>query len=72
MTELDLTKGVAKPLVVRLPDSIKLTVVNGHAIRIEREAGGAILLIDTECLTVWDSRDEDKDQFLDMSVKTRR
>lgn len=71
--EIDLRSGVRRPLVIRLPDYIKLTVVNDHEIRIKREAeDGTLLLIDTECLVVFDSRDEDKDKFIDLSVRTRR
>lgn len=71
--EIDLRSVVERPLIIRLPDDIKLTVVNDHEIRVEREVdGGAVLVIDTECLTVLDSRDEDKDQFIDMSARTRR
>lgn len=55
--ELDLRTSVVNPLVIRLPDDIKLTIVNDHEIRVERETGGgAIILIDTECLDVRDSR----------------
>ncbi|OGF76865.1 hypothetical protein A3C77_03630 [Candidatus Giovannonibacteria bacterium RIFCSPHIGHO2_02_FULL_45_13] len=59
-------KVVKNPIVIKLPDDIKLTIVNDHEIKIARDLPGGIeLKIDTECLTVFDPRDEDKDPYID-------
>lgn len=66
-------KEILEPVVIKLPDKIILTIENDHEIKIARDVpGGVELKIDTACMVVFDSRDEDKDQFIDMSVRTRR